>query len=478
MSPATENTESEQKFWLVCPICKQPNPAGTYSCRHCWGPSLRSIKPISSEELEIVMEQNEARKKRMNTIRVVTISVLAPVLLFIAVFVYLYLGTDIIFAPDAALTSNPSLGDWSMYHRDVSHSGNAGTSTDSPQGNLKWTFSTSAPIQSSPAVAGNTVYVGSNDNKLHAINAETGAQIWEFETGSFIWSSPAVANGVVYFGSNDGNLYALDARTGDEIWRFETPYAVKSSPAVAGGKVYFGADDYVFYVLDAITGEKIWDFKTDGFIISSPAISEGIVYITSYRYLYALNAENGRFRLGYLTPREIYSSPAVHDGIVYFNCDSFLYAVQGNARNWPNEYSIRSWWLQFYIVRLAPPPPPLSGHVGKFRLSWARPQTTRSSPTIGEDVIYTCASRNVTAIDIASGETKWIFPTAGLIRSTPTLGNGALYVSSTAGRLYAIDSSEGTIIWEFSAGSMISSPALDNGVIYVGSEDGNLYAIE
>ena len=414
----------------------------------------------------------------MNIIRVVTISVLAPILLSIALFSYLYLATDVIFAPNYALTSNPSLGDWSMYHRDVSHSGNTGTSTTSPQGTLKWTFSTGAPIHSSPAVVAGTVYFGSNDKKLHAVDAETGTQLWEFETGSFIWSSPAVVNGVVYFGSNDGNLYALDALTGTEFWRFKTPYAIKSSPAIAGGKVYFGGDDYYFYVLDAATGEKLWDFRTDSYIISSPSISNGIVYVTSYRHLYTFNAENGRFRLGYLTPREIYSSPAVHDGIVYFNCGSYLYAVKGKARNWPNEYAIRSFWLQFYVIRIAPPPPPLSGHVGQLRLSWARPQTTRSSPVISDNTIYTCAGRNVTAIDLDSNETKWIFPTRGLIKSTPAAGSNALYVSSTDGRLYAINISNGSLLWEFSAGSIVSSPALDNGVIYVGSQDGNLYAIE
>ena len=478
MSPATENPESEQQLWLVCPICKQPNPAGTYFCKHCWGPSLRPIKPVSSQELVTVMEQNKAHAKRMNTIRVITISVLAPLLLSIATFLYMYLSTDVIFGPNQTLNSNPSLGDWSMFHRDVSHSGNTGTSTISPQGTLKWTFSTDAPIKSSPAVVAGTVYFGSNDKKLHAVDAETGTQLWEFETEGFIWSSPAVANGVVYFGSNDGNLYALDALTGNELWRFETRYTIESSPAIADDKIYFGSGDYLLYVLDATTGEKLWEFQTEGAILSSPTISNGIVYITSFRFLYALNAEDGRFRLGYRTPREIYSSPTVYKGIVYFNCDSFLYAVKSNARNWPNEYAIRSWWLQFYVVRLAPPPPPLSGHVGKLTLSWSRPMTTRSSPVVSEDTLYTCAGRNVYALDPVSGETKWTFLARGLISSTPAAASNALYLSSTDGRLYAIDISDGSLLWDFSAGPMASSPALDNGVVYVGSEDGNLYAIE
>ena len=39
-------------------------------------------------------------------------------------------------------------------------------------------------MDSSPAIGSDgTVYVGSNDKKLYAINGQTGAKLWEFETG-------------------------------------------------------------------------------------------------------------------------------------------------------------------------------------------------------------------------------------------------------------------------------------------------------
>jgi outer membrane protein assembly factor BamB len=34
---------------------------------------------------------------------------------------------------------------------------------------------------------------------------------WSYTTGAYVESSPAVGNGVVYVGSDDNNLYALDA---------------------------------------------------------------------------------------------------------------------------------------------------------------------------------------------------------------------------------------------------------------------------
>lgn len=37
---------------------------------------------------------------------------------------------------------------------------------------------------------------------------------WKFRTGAAVVSTPAIGDGTVYFGSNDHNLYALDAASG------------------------------------------------------------------------------------------------------------------------------------------------------------------------------------------------------------------------------------------------------------------------
>ena len=48
-----------------------------------------------------------------------------------------------------------------------------------------------------------TVYFGSYDQKLYALNGQTGEKLWEFETG--YWWNPRhqLADGTVYFGSHD-----------------------------------------------------------------------------------------------------------------------------------------------------------------------------------------------------------------------------------------------------------------------------------
>ena len=111
-------------------------------------------------------------------------------------------------------------------------------------------------MESSPAVANGVVYVGSDDNKVYALNAATGIKIWSYSTGGSVVSSPAVVNGVVYVGSEDDNVYALNAATGVKIWSYETGDEVDSSPAVVNGIVYIGSDDYNVYALNAATGSE------------------------------------------------------------------------------------------------------------------------------------------------------------------------------------------------------------------------------
>ena len=74
-----------------------------------------------------------------------------------------------------------------------------------------WEFTTGGGVSSSPAIGSDgTVYVGSWDNKLYAINGKSGVKLWEFETGGAVISSPAIgSDGTVYVGSYDRKLYAI-----------------------------------------------------------------------------------------------------------------------------------------------------------------------------------------------------------------------------------------------------------------------------
>jgi len=54
-----------------------------------------------------------------------------------------------------------------------------------------------------------------------APGAQPGEKLWEFQTGAEVYSSPAIGqDGTVYVGSGDGKVYALNGGTGARLWEF------------------------------------------------------------------------------------------------------------------------------------------------------------------------------------------------------------------------------------------------------------------
>ena len=101
---------------------------------------------------------------------------------------------------------------------------------------------------------------------------ELGQPKWKFATGDVVHASPAPAEETIFIGSWDHFLYALDAATGKEKWRLQTGVdrdihnqeGLQASFVVAAGVVYVGCRDSNFYALDAQTGQQKWVFNNKG----------------------------------------------------------------------------------------------------------------------------------------------------------------------------------------------------------------------
>ena len=128
-------------------------------------------------------------------------------------------------------------------------------------------------MNTSPAVADGVVYVAASDGNVYALNAATGFQVWSLpcwsggrlpggggrviSAGDTVFSSPGGGGrSSVYAGSADGNLYALDAATGARLWSAATGGYVYSSPAVTNGTVYVGSTDGNVYAYDLAGAEQ------------------------------------------------------------------------------------------------------------------------------------------------------------------------------------------------------------------------------
>ena len=119
-----------------------------------------------------------------------------------------------------------------------------------------------------------TVYIGSNDGYLYALDANTGSLKWRYNTGSPVSYRSAVSGSVVYTPSADA-IDALNASDGSLLWHYQGDFPVLSL-AVDRGKIYLGSDseqppDKV-YVLQANNGSLLWQYKAST-VASSPLLS-------------------------------------------------------------------------------------------------------------------------------------------------------------------------------------------------------------
>jgi outer membrane protein assembly factor BamB len=135
-----------------------------------------------------------------------------------------------------------------------------------PYGNLKWLFDALGDVDCSPALGTDgTIYVGSDNNHVYALNPADGKiktivnpdgsiiRQWIFPTRGNVNSSPALgSDGTIYVGSNskfDDDLYAINP-DGTEKWRFDTENFVNSSPTIGpDGTIYVGSNDGYLYAI-------------------------------------------------------------------------------------------------------------------------------------------------------------------------------------------------------------------------------------
>jgi outer membrane protein assembly factor BamB len=96
-------------------------------------------------------------------------------------------------------------------------------------------------VMSGPGVDddGRTVYVGSHDEHLHALDVETGEPRWSFVTDGWLIGCPAVTRESVLVGPYDGGCHCVEKATGTERWRASATGRVTSTPLVRDGAVYF-----------------------------------------------------------------------------------------------------------------------------------------------------------------------------------------------------------------------------------------------
>jgi outer membrane protein assembly factor BamB len=374
--------------------------------------------------------------------------------------------------PSASLIPDRSV--WGMHQHDLQHTGRSpfvGIRSSSMA--VQW----SQPVRpvTSPIVGPEgTVYVGTDNCTMVAVDGRAGSIKWSFYLASVgtaavctdVMDTPALGrDGTVYFGTTQ-NVIALNGTTGALVWKFSPSQAyVSSSPAVtADSTVFVGSGDWHVYSINGRTGAVLWAFATGGVVTASPAVGlDGTVYVGSNDFsVYAIVGNTGALRWRYQVTFGDYvqSSPTIGaDGTIYVGCfDSFLYALTPDgALKWKtqtNNAIIVSPAIGLdNTVFVASEPAYLvddavfeytlyAFHGSTGALRWARNMpSSLTSPVLdagGTVYVGSQSEHTLYAVDAHTGNLKANFSADGMISSTPTIGNGVVYLATFSGTLYIL----------------------------------------
>lgn len=354
------------------------------------------------------------------------------------------------------------------------------TDTPTPQYergfSIDWKFQAPHPSlqqvipKSAPTVDDSSVYLGSDNGVMYALDQNDGATRWTYRVGLFpfgkgIFSTPAVAKGVVFFGAYDGNCYALDAMSGERKWVYRDADWIGSSPALAPdlGLLFIGLEFGLFRkhggiaALSMETGAEAWSMRemTD-FTHCSPLYvrdARCVVIGSNDGTVYCFSAKKGTLQWTFRTEGSVKASFAYdreRKCVIFGSFDGHIYALD---------------------IRTGTP-----------AWSFDTGEATYMTPAVDGSLAYVASlNKRVFALNLADGSVQWSFTTRGRVFASPVVAEGLVWIGSNDGRLYGFDPATGAVRSYFQTSERIVNAIAYNAAtrkFFVPTQKNELYCIE
>lgn len=396
-------------------------------------------------------------------------------------------------SPAAAPQRSPHPGDWTQFRLNPQHDATL-------PGNLRvsWRVQTDGGYSSSPAVAGNTVYIGNNKGSLYALDVATGRVRWRYHVAAALMSNPLLWNGLVIAGE------------GNQQWVWGNAYH----------KIIVGTKDNALLAVDAASGRLRWKLKLAGTGMPTGAIVGGTLLQHNGAGLLSLvDPDNGsvRYTLDLRSGANMSAILPLANGRIATSGAFENRVEQRNAANgaliWSRWFPEEYWGVAdcpyatdgraIYCDYVAPAPGTSKVfHAGRIAVEHAIalslddghvlwdaslesgpvPVWNRAAiPLISGGTLYVGAanSPNVHAIDVANGRPRWHVRVAGPVKSGLAQKDGVLYFGDFAGYLWAVDEHSGRVIGKLNAHVQfnVGSPIIVGRTLIVGSNTGAVLAV-
>lgn len=343
----------------------------------------------------------------------------------------------------------------------------------------RWSYHAGNTIEFSPVALGGRLFVGTENNTLHALDTRTGRLLWTYRSPrGRLWASSLAAGGnVLYVGTEGGRLSALDAATGRVLWNRTFTGETKYPPTPAGDTLYvittFTGSGMVpnldgkarLYALRASNGTQRWQRVTDNYSLRL-AVRAGNTVFAGGGYknpqvidegghfrLYAFDADDGRVLWSHVSTtgflKSLYATGSQEgDTVHYLGYKDDLMGLDARTGKPLWTYGTENW---------------VHGFAAADNRLW-----------------FSSANGHVHAVDLKTGRPLWKTRLDGVfhyIVGAPAHADGTLYFYTTYDELYAMDANSGDVLWHGKTGVVThSSVAVDSQGVYIGSVDGRVYA--
>ena len=286
---------------------------------------------------------------------------------------------------------------------------------DTADGSERWRFAPSdQPWPAPPAVHDGTVFVtASDEDEIHALDAETGDELWSLDGDRHVHVSPHLLAGElvnepsVLVGDATGRVAALDPATGDAAWTVDLFGAVRAF-AYRAPMLYVGTSSgevSVFLTEERERPRERWRRQVDGAIEGIAPTANGVAVSSFGGPLVNLNGDAAGAPSWTAEERRAGSTP-VHAG-------SWFYSVGYDAASATRSYD---------------------GEVG-----WRADAPFGSAPSVAAgDTLYAAGEEAVHAFDLDGGGPlssgkRFSHPVSGGGIQGLAVADGALFVARQSG---------------------------------------------
>lgn len=209
-------------------------------------------------------------------------------------------------------------------------------------GELVWQQTMKGEVITPPAIDSGVLVVNSASGIMKAFNADTGEEIWKVEQDVPALtlrgiSAPVIASGGVILGSGKGDVGVYILEKGQQGWSTEIGEAtgstelervidVDSAPVVFGDKVYAISSRGNLAAIDLSSGRILWKRQFSSF--RQISISRNDIYLTNTRgHVYSINRNNGIERWSNLSlaNRGVTGPAVVDDYVVVGDFEGYLH---------------------------------------------------------------------------------------------------------------------------------------------------------